>query len=210
LDALQRRMPNYDKAADGHYNLISALHKAIRTSDPDGALYYLARMLVAGEDPHFLARRLLRVASEDVGLADPQALQITLNAWQTYERLGSPEGELALAQATVYLALAPKSNAIYTAYNAVRLRAEATAHLPPPKNLLNAPTSLMKEQGYGLDYKYDHDDPRGCSGQKTFPEGMDSESYYHPKQVGFEREMEKRLRYFSTIRNSHPLPTHQS
>ena len=197
---VQKRMPLYDKAADGHYNLISALHKSVRGSDPDAALYYLARMLVAGEDPLFLARRLVRMAYEDVGLADPEAVHQALAAKETYDFLGSPEGELALAQATVYLATAPKSNALYTAFKGASERAKQTGSLAPPKIILNAPTKLMKQQDYGSGYKYDHDQPDAFSGQNYFPEGMGREQYYSPVERGFEREVKKRLDYWAKLR----------
>ncbi len=197
---LTRRASLYDKSGEAHYNLISALHKSIRGSDPDAALYWLARMLAGGEDPRFIARRLTRMAVEDIGLADPQANAICLDAWNTYERLGSPEGELALAQAATYLALAPKSNAAYTAYKAAMKSARATGSAPPPKHILNAPTRLMKEQGYGAGYQYDHDAEDGFSGQDYFPESMARESFYQPVERGFERELKKRLAYFTRLR----------
>ncbi len=197
---LMRRASKYDKSGEEHYNLISALHKSIRGSDPDAALYWFARMLEGGEDPRFLARRLTRMAVEDVGLADPQAQDVCLQGWQTYERLGSPEGELALAQAVVYLALAPKSNAAYVAYNAARAAARETGSLPPPKHIRNAPTRLMKEIGYGKGYAYDHDAEDGFSGQDYFPEGMKRPVYYLPPERGFERELKKRIAYFAGLR----------
>jgi putative ATPase len=197
---LMRRAAVYDKSGDGHYNLISALHKSVRGSDPDAALYWLARMLTAGEDPRFLARRITRMAVEDIGLADPQAQAICLQSWETYERLGSPEGELALAQAVVYLALAPKSNATYVAYKAAMAEAKKTGSAPPPKHILNAPTSLMKEQGYGAGYAYDHDAEDGFSGQDYFPEGMKRPGWYAPVERGFERELAKRVAYFARLR----------
>jgi putative ATPase len=197
---LQKRMPLYDKSADGHYNLISALHKSVRGSDPDAALYYLARMLTAGEDPLFLARRLVRMAIEDVGLADPEALQQALAAKDTFDFLGSPEGELALAQATIYIASAPKSNAVYTAFKAAMKRAKETGSLAPPKIILNAPTKLMKEQEYGAGYKYDHDAPDAFSGQNYFPDIMGREIYYSPVERGFERDLKKRLEYWDKLR----------
>lgn len=197
---VQQRMPLYDKAADGHYNLISALHKSVRGSDPDAALYYLARMLAAGEDPLFLARRLVRMAVEDVGLADPEALHQALAAKETFDFLGSPEGELALAQAAVYIATAPKSNAVYTAFKAAQQRAKETGSLPPPKIILNAPTKLMKQQDYGAGYRYDHDQPDAFSGQNYFPDGMGREQYYSPVERGFEREVKKRLDYWAKLR----------
>ncbi len=197
---VQQRMPLYDKAADGHYNLISALHKSVRGSDPDAALYYLARMLAAGEDPLFLARRIVRMAYEDVGLADPEAVHQALAAKETFDFLGSPEGELALAQAVVYVASAPKSNALYTAFKAASQRAKETGSLMPPKIILNAPTKLMKTQEYGAGYKYDHDQPDGFSGQNYFPEGMGREQYYLPVERGFERDVKKRLEYWAKLR----------
>lgn len=197
---IQRRSALYDKGGEGHYNLISALHKAVRGSDPDAALYWLARMLGGGEDPQFLARRIVRMASEDIGLADPQALNIALNAWQAFDQLGSPEGELALAEAVVYLALSPKSNALYAAYGAAKESAAKSSHLPPPKTIVNAPTKLMKEMGYGKGYQYDHDAPLAFSGQNYFPEGLGRQEYYHPKEYGFERELVKRKDYFAKLR----------
>ena len=197
---LMRRAARYDKSGDEHYNLISALHKSIRGSDPDAALYWFARMLEGGEDPRFLARRLTRMAVEDIGLADPQAQEVCLQGWQTYERLGSPEGELALAQAVVYLALAPKSNAVYTAYKAARAAARETGSLMPPKHILNAPTRLMKDVGYGAGYAYDHDAEDGFSGQDYFPEAMRRPVYYSPPERGFERELKKRIDYFAKLR----------
>ena len=197
---LRRRAANYDKGGDGHYNLISALHKAVRGSDPDAALYWFARMLEGGEDPRFLARRITRMAVEDIGLADPQAQGLCLEAWNTYERLGSPEGDLAMAQAVVYLALAPKSNAVYTAYKAAREAARRTGSLAPPKHILNAPTRMMKEQGYGAGYQYDHDAKDAFSGQEYFPEGMKRGVYYVPVDRGFERELRKRVDFFAQAR----------
>jgi putative ATPase len=197
---LQRRSALFDKGDDKHYDLISALHKSVRGSDPDAALYWLARLLEGGEAPLFIARRLIRMASEDIGLADPQALQQALFAWETYEKMGSPEGELALAQAVIYLALAPKSNAIYTAYKAARESASQTTHLNPPKIILNAPTRLMKEEGYGKGYIYDHDTPQGFSGQMYFPDELAHLSFYQPVNRGFEREMSKRMDYFRKLR----------
>lgn len=197
---LNRRAAQYDKSGDAHYNLISALHKSIRGSDPDAALYWFARMLEGGEDPRFLARRLTRMAVEDIGLADPTAQRQCLDAWETYERLGSPEGELALAQAVTYLALAPKSNAGYVAYKAARKSAARTGSEPPPKHILNAPTGMMKDQGYGAGYAYDHDAEDGFSGQDYFPESMSRETYYKPVERGFERDLAKRLAYFSKLR----------
>ena len=193
---LMRRAVQYDKSGDGHHNLISALHKSVRGSDPDAALYWFARMLEGGEDPRFLARRITRMAVEDIGLADPQAQAVCLHSWQSYERLGSPEGELALAQAIVYLSLAPKSNATQVAYKAARAVAQKTGSEPPPKHILNAPTGLMKEQGYGAGYSYDHDTENGFSGQNYFPEVMKRQVLYQPVERGFERELKKRLDYF--------------
>ena len=197
---LMRRAAKYDKSGEEHYNLISALHKSVRGSDPDAALYWFARMLEGGEDPRFLARRITRMAVEDIGLADPQAQEVCLQSWQTYERLGSPEGELALAQAVVYLALAPKSNAVYVAYKAARAAARDTGSLAPPKHILNAPTKLMKDIGYGSGYAYDHDAEDGFSGQDYFPESMKRPVYYMPPERGFERELKKRIDYFVKLR----------
>lgn len=197
---LMRRAAKYDKSGEEHYNLISALHKSVRGSDPDAALYWFARMLEGGEDPRFLARRITRMAVEDIGLADPQAEAVCLDGWQTYERLGSPEGELALAQAVVYLALAPKSNAVYTAYKAARAAARETGSLMPPKHILNAPTRMMKDIGYGAGYAYDHDAEDGFSGQNYFPEGMKRPVWYLPPERGFERELKKRVEYFAKLR----------
>ncbi|MCE8438594.1 AAA family ATPase, partial [Rhodovulum sulfidophilum] len=197
---LQKRAAQYDKSGDGHYNLISALHKSVRGSDPDAALYWLTRMLEGGEDPRFLARRIVRMSVEDIGLADPQAQTVCLDAWSVYERLGSPEGELALAQAVVYLALAPKSNAGYSAYKAARQAAQKTGSEPPPRHILNAPTRLMKEQGFGAGYQYDHDAEDAFSGQNYFPESMKRGVYYTPVERGFERELKRRLDYFSKLR----------
>ncbi len=197
---LMKRAAQYDKSGDGHYNLISALHKSVRGSDPDASLYWFARMLEAGEDPRFLARRLTRMAVEDIGLADPQAQAVCLQGWQTYERLGSPEGELALAQAVIYLALAPKSNAAYVAYKGARKAAKKTGSLMPPKHILNAPTSLMKDQGYGAGYAYDHDAEDGFSGQNYFPDDMARDQFYAPVERGFERELAKRLSWFAKRR----------
>jgi putative ATPase len=197
---LTRRAALYDKSGDGHYNLISALHKSVRGSDPDASLYWFARMLEAGEDPRYLARRITRMAVEDIGLADPQAQAVCLDSWNTYERLGSPEGELALAQAVVYLALAPKSNAAYVAYKAARRAAKSTGSLMPPKHILNAPTGLMKDQGYGKDYAYDHDQDEAFSGQDYFPEDMERPDFYAPVERGFERDLKKRVEYFARLR----------
>ena len=200
LTIVQRRAPIYDKAQEGHYNLISALHKTIRGSDPDAALYYFARMLDAGEDPLFLARRLIRMASEDIGLADPQALQLAIAGRDAYQMLGSPEGELSLAQVVVYLALAPKSNAVYTAYKAAVSIAKSTGSPMPPMVILNAPTKMMKGQGYGEGYIYDHDTPEAFSGQEYFPEKIGRQDFYHPVERGFERDLRKRMDYFARLR----------
>ncbi|MEW6642926.1 MAG: replication-associated recombination protein A [Pseudomonadota bacterium] len=197
---LQRRAPIYDKSADGHYNLISALHKSVRGSDPDAALYYLARMFDAGEDPLFLARRVVRMAIEDVGLADPQALVIANAAKDTYDFLGSPEGELAIAQAVIYVATAPKSNAAYKAFGAAMRAAKEAGSLLPPKHILNSPTKLMKAEGYGSGYQYDHDTPEGFSGQDYFPEELGRQTFYDPPERGFEREIRKRLEYWARLR----------
>lgn len=197
---LQKRAALFDRSGDQHYNLISALHKAVRGSDPNAALYWFARMLEGGEDPLFIARRLIRMATEDIGLADPQALPFAIAARDAYEMLGSPEGELALAQIVIYLALAPKSNASYTAYSQARHAAAETAHFNPPSVILNAPTNLMKELGYGKGYAYDHDTPQGFSGQDYFPKELGRQEFYHPVERGFEREMKKRLKYFSELR----------
>ena len=197
---LMRRAAKYDKSGEEHYNLISALHKSVRGSDPDAALYWYARMLEGGEDPRFLARRLTRMAVEDIGLADPQAQTLCLHAWETYERLGSPEGELALAQAVAYLALAPKSNAGYVAYKAARDLARKTGSEPPPKHILNAPTRMMKDQGYGAGYAYDHDAEDGFSGQNYFPESVKRPVLYQPVERGYERELKKRVDWFAKLR----------
>ena len=197
---LMKRAVKYDKSGDEHYNLISALHKSVRGSDPDAALYWLARMLAGGEDPRFLARRITRMAVEDIGLADPQAQAICVQAWETYERLGSPEGELALAQAVTYLALSPKSNAVTVAFGLAMEAARKTGSEPPPRHIMTAPTRLMKEQGFGAGYAYDHDAEDGFSGQNYFPEGMKRGVYYTPVDRGFERELKKRLAYFVGLR----------
>ena len=201
VSLVQRRAPLYDKGRDGHYNLISALHKAVRGSDPDAALYWLCRMLDGGEDRLFLARRLVRMAIEDIGLADPAAVSQALAAKDTYDFLGSPEGELALAQATIYLATAPKSNAAYTAYKSAMRAAKQHGSLAPPKHILNAPTKLMSEQGYGAGYAYDHDTAEGFSGQDYFPDEIERETYYDPPERGFEREIRKRLAYWQRLRD---------
>ncbi len=200
VNILQKRAPLYDKNQDGHYNLISALHKSIRGSDPDAALYYFSRMVDGGEDILFLARRLIRMASEDIGLADPNALNLAIAARDAYQMLGSPEGELALAQLVIYLALAPKSNAAYLAFKKAMRSAKQTGSLRPPKTILNAPTKLMKQEEYGKDYIYDHDTKEGFSGQNYFPIELGREHYYSPQQRGFERELQKRLDYFATLR----------
>src|SRR4051794_36071769 len=199
-DIVQRRAPVYDKSQEGHYNLISALHKTIRASDPDAALYYLARMLDAGEDPLYIARRLVRAASEDIGMADPQALAIANAAKDAFDFLGSPEGELALAQATIYLATAPKSNAAYAAYGAARRVAKEHGSLMPPKTILNAPTKLMKSIGYASGYAYDHDAPEAFSGQDYWPEALGRQRFYAPSERGFEREVRKRLEWWAKLR----------
>lgn len=200
IETVQKRAPLYDKSQEGHYNLVSALHKSIRGSDVDAALYWLARMLVGGEDPRFIARRLARAAVEDIGLADPQALPQALAAWEAYERIGSPEGDLALAQCTIYLASAPKSNAAYNAFGEAMRSAKETGSLMPPKHILNAPTGLMKDIGYGAGYEYDHNAEDGFSGQDYFPDDIDRQTYYRPVERGFEREIAKRLEYWSKLR----------
>jgi len=199
-DIVQRRAPIYDKSQDGHYNLISALHKSVRGSDPDAALYYLARMLDAGEDPLYIARRVVRMAVEDIGLADPQALVICNAAKDAYDFLGSPEGELAIAQAVIYLATAPKSNAAYVAYGAAMRAAKQGGSLLPPKHILNAPTRLMKAENYGRGYAYDHDQEDAFSGQGYFPEALGRQTFYDPRERGFEREIRKRLDYWAKLR----------
>ena len=199
---LQRRAPLYDKSQDGHYNLISALHKSVRGSDPDAALYYLCRMFDAGEDPLYIGRRLVRMAVEDIGLADPQALTVTLAAKDAYDYLGSPEGELALAEACVYVATAPKSNAIYTAYTSAVSDAKRHGSLMPPKHILNAPTKLMGQEGYGEGYRYDHEEDEAFSGQNYFPDEMGRQTYYTPVERGFERDIAKRLAYWARLRQS--------
>ncbi len=199
---LQKKPALFDKTGDQHYNLISALHKSVRGSDPDAALYWLARLLEGGEEPLFLARRLIRMAVEDIGLADPQALTLAIAAREAYEMLGSPEGELALAEVTVYLALAPKSNAIYQGLTEASALASQTTHLSPPATILNAPTALMKKMGYGKDYLYDHDQPHAFSGQNYFPPSLEHQSFYRPVERGFERELKKRLEYFHQLRKS--------
>ena len=199
-EVVQRRVPIYDKSQEGHYNLISALHKSLRGSDTNAALYWLARMLSGGEDPRYIARRLLRFASEDIGLADPQALVQAIAAWEAFERLGSPEGELAIAQCVIYLGTAPKSNAAYKAEKAAAKAAKENGSLDPPKHILNAPTSLMKDLGYGDGYEYDHNTEEGFSGQNYFPDSMDRHQFYLPAERGFEREIAKRLEYWDKLR----------
>ena len=197
---VQRRAPLYDKAQEGHYNLISALHKSLRGSDTDAALYWLARMLAGGEDPTYILRRLTRAAVEDIGLADPQAVVQALAAWDAYDRLGSPEGELAIAQCVIYLSTAPKSNAAYQAYGEARALAQETGSLMPPMHILNAPTRLMRDLGYGRGYVYDHATEEGFSGQNYFPEGVVRHNFYRPGERGFEREIKKRLEYWDKLR----------
>jgi putative ATPase len=199
-EIVQRRAPIYDKSQDGHYNLISALHKSVRGSDPDAALYYLCRMLDAGEDPLYLARRIVRMAVEDVGLADPQALVIANAAKDAYDFLGSPEGELAIAQALIYVATAPKSNAAYAAFGEAMRTAKEAGSLLPPKHILNAPTGLMRSEGYGAGYEYDHDAAEAFSGQDYFPEALGRRQFYDPPERGFEREIKKRLEYWAKLR----------
>jgi putative ATPase len=201
-EIVQRRAPIYDKAQEGHYNLISALHKSVRGSDPDAALYYLARMLDAGEDPLFIARRVVRMAVEDIGLADPQALVVANAAKDAYDFLGSPEGELAIAQAVIYVATAPKSNAAYVAYKAAQRLAKERGSLMPPKIILNAPTKLMRSEGYGSGYAYDHDQPDAFSGQNYWPEPLGRQRLYTPTNRGFERDLRERLAYWAKLRNA--------
>jgi len=202
--AIQRRAPLYDKSQETHYNLISALHKSLRGSDADAALYWLARMLTGGEDPRYIARRLTRFAVEDIGLADPDALPQSLAAWEAYERIGSPEGDLAIAQCVLYLATAPKSNAVYRALSRANKAASETGSLAPPKHILNAPTSLMKDLGYGDGYQYDHDTADGFSGQDYFPDEMNRANFYQPADRGFERDVKKRLEYWQKLRDRVP------
>ncbi len=204
-DIVARRAPLYDKSQEGHYNLISALHKSLRGSDTDAALYWLARMLTGGEDPHFICRRLVRFASEDVGLAEPDALPRAIAAWQAYERLGSPEGELMIAQLVIYLASAPKSNASYTAIKAAMRSAREYGSLMPPKHILNAPTRMMKDLGYGAGYEYDHDAEEGFSGQNYFPDEMPRERFYRPGERGYEREIAKRIEYWDKLRSKRQI-----
>lgn len=200
IGIVQRRAPVFDKSGDGHYNLISALHKSVRGSDPDAALYWLARLLVSGEDPLFIIRRVVRMAVEDIGLSDPQALSQALAAKDAYEFLGAPEGELAIAQAVIYCATAPKSNAVYMAYKAVMCLARESGSVSPPLHILNAPTDLMKSEGYGSGYIYDHDTPDGFSGQNYFPDGWERPTFYKTVERGFEREIGKRLVYWKKLR----------
>ena len=198
---LSKRSLQYDKKGDRHFDLISALHKSLRASDSDASLYWLARMLLAGEDPHYLLRRLVRFAVEDIGLSDPQAVGIAISIWQSYERVGSPEGELHIAELVIFLATSPKSNSVYTAWKKALAFAKKNGNLSPPKSLLNAPTSLMKELGYGKNYSYDHDNINAFSGQNCFPDKMDRVKFYHPNERGFEREISKRLLYWDKLRS---------
>ncbi|MDB3861413.1 replication-associated recombination protein A [Paracoccaceae bacterium] len=197
---LSRRITNYDKKGDEHFNLISALHKSVRGSDPDGALYWLARMLEGGEDPNYICRRLVRIAAEDIGLADLHAASICIETWQAYERLGSPEGDLSLARAVCYLALAPKSNAVYKAFNSAKKLVQETGSMQPPLDILNAPTQLMKENGFGDGYIYDHDSENAFAGQNFFPKELSREVFFKPIERGFERELKKRVAYFEKLR----------
>lgn len=205
LTLVQKRAPLYDKANEAHYNLISSFHKSLRASDADAALYWMARMLAGGEHPEYILRRMLCVASEDISNADPMALQVALNAWQAYERLGLPEGELAMAQACTYLASAPKSNASYMAFKEAKSAAAQTGSLMPPKHAMNAPTKLMKSEGYGGGYIYDHDTPEGFSGLSYFPEDLPRKTFYQPVERGFEREIKKRLEYWAKLRHTKML-----
>ena len=200
-ELVQRRAPVYDKDREGHYNLISAVHKSLRGSDAEAALYWASRMLDGGEDPIYLLRRLTRFAAEDIGMADPQALQIAISAWETYERLGSPEGDLAIAMLVIYLGTAPKSNAVYTAFGEAKDAARKTGSLMPPMHILNAPTRLMKDIGYGKGYAYDHNTEDAFSGQNYFPDGMARQNFYQPADRGFEREVAKRLAYWQKLRD---------
>lgn len=202
--AVQKRAPLYDKSQEGHYNLISALHKSMRGSDPDAALYWLVRMLDGGEDPLFIARRITRFATEDIGMADPHAVQQALAAWDVYERLGSPKGELAIAQAVIYLATAPKSIGVYRGFTRASAAARRTGSLMPPAHILNAPTRLMKDLGYGKDYRYDPDTDTGFSGANYFPDGLARETFYEPTTLGYERTIRERLRYWEQLRNGQP------
>ena len=204
------RAPAFDKTGDQHYNLMSALHKTLRASDADAGLYWLSRMLAGGEDPHYILRRLTRFAAEDIGLAEPEAEPRALAAWQAYERLGSPEGDLSIACLVIYLATAPKSNAAYKAFKQARVVAAQTGSLPPPPHILNAPTKMMKDMGYGANYAYDHDDPDGFSGQNCFPDGMERARYYTPVERGYEREIAKRLAYWDRLRATKQSDNHTS
>ena len=204
------RAPAFDKTGDQHYNLMSALHKTLRASDADAGLYWLSRLLAGGEDPHYILRRLTRFATEDIGLAEPDAVPRALAAWQAYERLGSPEGDLSIACLVIYLATAPKSNAAYTAFKQARTAAAQTGSLPPPPHVLNAPTKMMKDMGYGANYAYDHDDPDGFSGQNCFPDGMERARYYTPVERGYEREIAKRLAYWDRLRATKQSDNHTS
>jgi putative ATPase len=206
---VQRRAPVYDKDREGHYNIISAVHKSLRGSDADAALYWVSRMLDGGEDPTYILRRLTRFAAEDIGLADPQALQIAISTWETYDRLGSPEGELAIAMLVIYLGTAPKSNAVYAAYGEARASARSTGSLMPPMHILNAPTRMMKDLGYGKGYAYDHDQDEAFSGQNYFPDGMAREQFYRPVERGFEREVAKRLAYWQKLREEKSSPARE-
>ena len=204
------RAPAFDKIGDQHYNLMSALHKTLRASDADAGLYWLSRMLASGEDPHYILRRLTRFAAEDIGLAEPEAVPRALAAWQAYERLGSPEGDLSIACLVIYLATAPKSNAAYTAFKQARAAAAQTGSLPPPPHILNAPTKMVKDMGYGANYAHDHDDPHGFSGQNCFPDGMERVRYYTPVERGYEREIAKRLAYWDRLRANKQSDNHTS
>ncbi len=199
---IQKRAPLSDKSGDEHYNLISAVHKSLRASDTDAALYWVARMMTSGQDPMYIFRRLTRFAMEDIGLADPNAMQMALTAWQIYERMGSPEGDLALTELVIYLGTAPKSISAYKAQSASYAVARQTSNLMPPKNILNAPTKMMKNLGYGKNYVYDPETESGCSGQNCFPESMSRQTFYHPIERGFEREVKKRLEYWDTLRRN--------
>jgi len=203
-DLLAKRAALYDKDREEHYNLISALHKSLRGSDVDAALYWFARMLEGGEDPRYIARRITRFAAEDIGMADPNALTQAIAAWETYERLGSPEGELALAQAVVFLATAPKSNAVYVAYNEARRAAKKFGSQMPPAHILNAPTAMMRDLGYGAGYAYDHDAPDAFSGRNYFPDNMTRLNFYRPAERGFERDITKRLAWWNKLRQERP------
>lgn len=204
-NVIQKRAPLSDKSGDEHYNMISAVHKSLRASDTDAALYWVARMMTAGQDPMYIFRRLTRFAMEDIGLADPNAMQLALAAWQIYERMGSPEGDIAMTELVIYLGTAPKSISAYKAQSASYATARQTANLMPPKNILNAPTKMMKNLGYGKNYIYDPETESGCSGQNCFPESMERQSFYHPIERGFEREIKKRLEYWDAMRKK----THQ-